>query len=169
MTTYSEIRDEIQSGDLVVLSHYKWASWYDFQVMIVRVMSATEYTHVGVCVVLGGRVWVAESVEPVVRLVPLSNYAADGMYIIPARHPMKEEELEYLFSKVGKAKYSKWRAIKAYLDRLEIGTDDELECAEYAITARRLSGLDLGHKAVPSCVVKEALKQGLRLEYVEGF
>lgn len=168
MTKYSEIRDEIKSGDLVILSHYKWASWYDLQVMMVRLMSATEYTHVGVCVVLGGRVWVAESVVPVVRLVPLSNYAEDGMYIIPTNTPMKDEELEYLLSKVGTAKYSKWQAMMAYLDRLELGADDHFECAEYAICARRLSGLDLGPRAVPAAVVKEALKQGLRLEYIEG-
>jgi hypothetical protein len=168
MTTYSEYRDSIVSGDLVVLSHYKWASWYDLQVMAVRLFSATEYCHVGVAVVFGGRVWVAESVSPVARLVPLSNYAKDGMYIIPTRTPMKDEELEYLMSKIGVGKYSKWQAMMAYLDKLEIGEDDLLECAEYAICARRLSGLSLGDRAVPASVVKEALRQGMRLEYIEG-
>lgn len=168
MTTYSEIRDEIRSGDIIILSHYKWASFYDLQVMAVRLFSASEYCHIGVAVVFGGRVWVAESVSPVVRLVPLSIYAKDGMYIIPTRTPMNDTELEYLLSKVGTGKYSKWQAMMAYLDRLELGADEHFECAEYAICARRLSGLELGPRAVPASVVKEALKQGLRLEFIEG-
>lgn len=165
---YSECRDSLESGDLVVFSHYKWASWYDFQVMAVRLFGLTEYTHVGVVVKIGGRVFLAESVSPVVRLVPLSNFAKDTFYVIPTRTPMQDEELEYLLKHVGVAKYSKWQAILAYLDKLEVGADDLMECAEYTITARRLSGLDLGKRAVPSAVVKEALKQGLRLYYVDG-
>ena len=168
MSTYSETRQEFQSGDLIVLSHYKWTSWYDLQVMAVRLFSATEYCHIGVCVVLGGRVWVAESVSPVVRFIPLSNYAEDGFYVIPTRTVMQEGELEFLLSKIGKAKYSKWQAIKAYLKRLKLGADDEYECAEYAICARRLSGLDVGPVAVPANVVKQAMKQGMRMYYVEG-
>lgn len=168
MTTYSEIRDEFKSGDIIAFSHYKWASYYDLQVQAVRLFSFSEYTHVGVVVVLGGRVWLAESVTPVVRLVPLSNFAKDGFYVIPTRTEMSEEELEFLLSKVGLAKYSKWQAILAYLDRLELGKDDLFECAEYTICARKLSGLDLGNRAVPASVVKEALKQGLRLHYIEG-
>jgi len=168
MTSYSGIRGEVQSGDLIVFSHYKWASWYDMQVMAVRLFSASEYCHIGVAVVFGGRVWVAESVAPKARLVPLSNFAKDGFYVIPTRTPMKEQELEFLFSKIGVAKYSKWQAMMAYLDKLEIGEDDVFECAEYVIMARRLSGLSLGDSATPSRVVKEALKQGMRLHYIEG-
>lgn len=168
MTTYSDIRSEIQSGDLIVFSHYKWASWHDLQVQAVRVFSSSEYSHIGVAIVFAGRVWLAESVTPVVRLVPLSNFAEGGFYVIPTRNPMTDTEQEYLMSKVGVAKYSKWQAILAYLNKLKIGQDDLWECAEYTICARRLSGLDLGDSATPSRVVKEALKQGLRIHYVEG-
>lgn len=165
---YTECREDFKSGDLIFFSHYKWASWYDLQVQAVRLASLSEYTHVGVVVVLGGRVWLAESVTPVVRLVPLSNFAKDGFYVIPTRVPMTEAELEFLLSKVGVSKYSKWQAILAYLDKLELGTDDLFECAEYTICARRLSGLDLGNRAVPSSVVKEALKQSMRIHHVQG-
>jgi len=165
---YSDCRDSLESGDIIVFSHYKWASVYDLQVMAVRLFSFSEYTHVGVVVKIGGRVFLAESVTPVVRLVPLSNFAKDSFYVIPTRTPMQDEELEYLLSKVGVAKYSKWQAVMGYLDKLEIGADDNFQCAEYTITARRKSGLELGPRAVPACVVKEALKQGLRLYFVDG-
>lgn len=165
---YSECRDEIQAGDLVVFTHYKWASLYDIQVQLVRLFSLTEYTHVGVIVKIGNRLFIAESVSPVVRLVPLSNFAEEGFFVIPTRNPMTDEELEYLLKHVGKAKYSKWQAIKAWLNDLDIGKDGEFECAEYVIAARRLSSLDLGPRAVPACVVQEALNKGLRLYYVKG-
>jgi hypothetical protein len=165
--TYEDCRDSLESGDLVFFSHYKWASLYDAQVMLVRLFSFTEYTHVGVVVKIAGRVFIAESVSPLARLVPLSNFAKDGFYIVPTRTPMQDVEMEYLMSHIGKGKYSKWQAILAYLDKLEIGADDVLECAEYVITARRLSGLDLGGRATPAAVLKEALNKGLRLYYVQ--
>lgn len=165
---YTETREEIQSGDLIAFSHYKWASPRDWLSQVVRFFSFTEYCHIGVAIVLGGRVWLAESVSPTVRLVPLSNFAKDGFFVIPTRNPMGNDELEYLLSRVGVSKYSKWQAIKAYLDKLELGADDLFECAEYTICARRLSGLDLGNRAVPAAIVKEALKQGLRMHYIEG-
>jgi hypothetical protein len=165
---YSECRDSLESGDIIVFSHYKWASWYDFLVMMVRLFSLSEFTHTGVVVKIAGRVFLAESVTPVVRLVPLSNFAKETFYVIPTRTPMQDEELEFLMNKVGKSKYSKWQAILAYLDKLELGGDDIFQCAEYTICARRLSGLELGPRGTPSAVVKEALKQSLRLYFVEG-
>ena len=165
---YSECRDEIVSGDLIIFSHYKWATWKDIQVQTIRIFSSTEYTHVGVAIVFGGRVWLAESVNPTVRLVPLSNVAKEGFYVIPTRHPVTDEEMEFLLSKVGVAHYSKWQAVLAYLNKLKIGVDDLYECAEYAICARKLSGWHLGERAVPAAVVKEALKQGFRMYYIEG-
>lgn len=165
---YQEVRGEFQSGDLLIFTHTAWRSVKDILSHVVRLFSTTEYCHVGVAIVLGGRVWIAESVSPVVRLVPLSNLAKGGFFVIPTRTPMGDEELEYLLSKVGLSEYSKWQAIKAYLNKLTLGDDDLFECAEYVICARKLSGLDLGNRAVPAAVVKEALKQGLRMHYVEN-
>lgn len=164
---YSSYRDNIKSGDLIILSHSKWGSFYDLQVQAVRLASLTEYSHVGVAVELGGHVWLAESVTPFVRLVPLSNFAEQGFYVIHTDTEMTAQEFDFLVSKIGNGKYSKWQAVLAWLGKLKLGADELYECAEYVIVARRLSGLDLGSRAVPASVVQEALLKGHTMEYIK--
>lgn len=167
MSSYNDFRFTIKSGDLIAFSHTSWKSVYDIQVQAVRAASFTEFSHIGIAVVLGGRVWIAESVTPVVRFVPLSNFTKEGFFVIHTDTEMTEEELEYLLSKVGNGKYSKWQAILAWLGKLKLGADELYECAEYVILARRLSGLDLGDRAVPAAVVKEALSKGFPMYWLQ--
>jgi hypothetical protein len=168
MTTYSQIRDTLKSGDLVFTSHSKWNSFYNLQVMLVRLASLSEFSHVGVVVEIGKRVFIAESVSPLVRLIPLSNYADEGFYVSPTNTPMSEGELEFLMSKVGVGTYSKWQAVKAWFNKLNIGEDNQFECGEYVLTARRMSGAKLGNRAVPASIAKEVLLQGLNMYYVKN-
>lgn len=154
---YKDVRHEFKSGDLIALSHDQWGSWYDLQVQAVRVFTQSEYAHVGLVLVLGGRVWVVESVTPVVRIVPLSLFADDGFYHIPTDTPMCEEEERFALAQVGKGQYSKWQAVLAQLKRLEIGADSLWQCAELFIVARRISGANYGSRATPSAVVRAAL------------
>ncbi len=153
-------RSKIKAGDVIALSHYKWASIYDFQIQMVRLFTQSEYTHVGLVVEIGGRLMVAESVTPVVRLKPLSEFVDDGFYWIPTNTPISEQEFTFLMSKVGKGRYSKLAAIAAYFNKLKIGTDDNWQCCEYVIAARKLSGLNIKSKAVPSDVVRFLQQQG---------
>jgi hypothetical protein len=155
---YANIRDKFKSGDLIALTHKKWGSFYDLQVQAVRAGTQSEYSHVAGLIVFAGRVFVVESVEPVIRLVPLSNLAEEGFYWLPMNYEMSPEELEFSMAKVGKGSYSKWQAILAQLRKLKIGADDNWECAEFMIVAKRLSGIDLGDKATPSAVIEHVLQ-----------
>lgn len=168
MANYSSVRDSLKSGDIVLLTHTSWGSLYSAQVMIVRLASLSEFSHIGVVVEIGGRKFIAEAVSPLVRLIPLSNYADEGFYVCPTDVPMTEEELEYLMSKVGMGKYSKWQAIKAWFNKLDLGNDDYFECAEYVLIARRLSGCNLGSRAVPAAIAKELLLQGKSMYFVKN-
>lgn len=153
--SYSAARAGIHSGDLLAWSHYDWATWYDLQVQAVRIGTQSEYCHVGIALEFGARLWCLESVEPVVRMVPLSNLVgAHGFYHVPVGVPMSEPELEFALAKVGTARYSKVQAVKAQLGVLEIGADNVFQCAEYWITCRRLSGVDGGAKATPAALVQ---------------
>lgn len=163
---YIDMRDRIQSGDVIALSHYAWGSFYDLQVQAVRVGTESEYSHVGLAWVIAGRVFVLESVVPFVRLVPLSAMAERGFYWMPMDVPMSEMELEFALSKVALGRYSKWQAILAQFRKLKIGVDDLWECAEFLIAARRLSGVDLGDKATPSAVVRAAQDRGSAVYFV---
>ncbi len=164
---YATARSQIKSGDLIALSHYKWASWYDLQVQFVRFGTQSEYSHVAMAWVVGGRVFVIESVEPVVRLVPLSLMVEEGFYWAPMGVDISPAELEFVLSKVGSAQYSKLEAVMAQLRKLEIGKDDLWECAEFIIVARRLSGAALGDKATPSAVMRAVQDRGSPIYFVK--
>jgi hypothetical protein len=163
---YNSIREKIKSGDLVALSHYVWASWYDLQVQAVRVFTQSEYAHVASTLVWGGRVWVVEAVSPLVRLVPLSLYVDKGFYHISLPEAT-DLEVQFALAHVGKGQYSKVQGVLAQLNKLKIGEDALWECAEFTIACRRLSGVDLGGKATPSAVVQAALRDST-LQYVQG-
>ena len=157
---YSKIRGSIKSGDIIALSHYKWASLYDLQIQIVRLSTQSEYCHIGLVWEIGGRLFVIESVTPKIRIKPLSHFVEDGFYWIPMDKGISEAELEFALGKVGKGQYSKWQAIKGQLSSLKIGVDDFWQCAEFLIECRKLSGCNLGDKATPAAVVKTLQTQG---------
>ena len=127
--------------------------------MAVRIGDMSEYCHVGVAVWLGDTLFVAESVMPSVRLMPLSNMSHKGFYWIPLAE-MGSDEFKFVMSKIGRGKYSKWQGILAKLKKLVIGDDDLWQCAEFAIASRNLSGVDLGYVATPSQVVAVGLGYG---------
>jgi hypothetical protein len=164
---YSEFRSRISQGDIVALSHKSYGSWYDLQIMAIRIFDKTEYTHVGVVVEIGDRKFVLESVEPVVRLMPLSNYLDNGFYIIPMNAPMSDEEFNYGMSLVGKGKYSKIEAIRAFFKKLNLSSRDVYECAKLVIQCRRMSGIDLGNVATPSSVVLAAQNLGKPVYFID--
>lgn len=165
---YPQLREKIKTGDLIALSHYSWASWYDLQVQAVRTFTQSEYSHVALAVVWADRVWIVESVVPLIRLVPLSHFAEEGFYHV-ALPEMQDQELNFALEKVGakSSRYSKLQAILGQLKALNIGEDGFWQCAEFVIACRRLSGIDLGDKATPSAVVQAALGYG-SLSYAKG-
>lgn len=153
---YADVRNQIKPGDLVAVSHYAWASWYDVQIQGVRMFTRSEYSHVAeVTGLMGDRLMIVESVVPVIRTVPLSSLLDDGFYWTPLPE-MTAAEFLFLMSRLGRGKYSKRQAVLAQLKRLVIGGDELWECAELIIAARRLSGVDLGDQATPGAVVKAA-------------
>ena len=167
MNNYSSYRCNIKSGDIIAYSHYEWASWYDLQVQAVRFFTQSEYSHVGLVIEFGKRLFILESVTPVIRLVPLSNTLGnDGFYHIPMDKDISDDELEFGLLKIGKGKYSKLQAIMAQLRKLKVGEDDLWECAEFVIECRKRSGVDLGDIATPSEVVKAAGKLGKSINLV---
>lgn len=157
MNSYETYRGKIKSGDLVALGHSS----------IVTLFTTSEYNHIGVVWKVGKRLFLIEAVPPMVRMIPLSTLAKDGFYIIHTKTAPSQAEIEFLLSKVGVAEYSRWQCVLAYLKKLKIGEDNLYECAELAIAARKLSGLDLGNIATPEAVVKSCLEQGMAVQYIK--
>lgn len=156
--TYDEFRRHIHSGDVVAWSHR--GGWFDsfhsFKINLVRLMQMSEYSHVGLCWNVAGRVFVVESVVPTVRIVPLSNLLP--CFHISGAGGMTDAQIKKALALVGKGKYSELEAVKGYFGKNDI-SNDQWECAEFVNHV-----LDLvGFKATPSGLIAHMLRNGSRL------
>jgi len=149
---YSEYRDQIKSGDLLAWSTKGVHSFMTLVTNFIRIVTQSEYEHVGVAWVVGGRVMVIEAVFPNVRVRPLSN--RESFYTVPMDiewDPVKEE---FLLGKVG-ASYSIWKALTAVFVKLPVNQD--WQCAQLAREFYLSSGVNLGDVCTPASIVEQAL------------
>lgn len=152
---YSDIRLKIKSGDLLAWSHRSWKSWNDIKIQIIRFFTQSEYSHVGIAWVIGGRVFVLEAVIPLIRIYPLSK--SGEFYHIPLNCDWTDTVEEFALSHVGE-EYSTLEAIKAFFGK--VSHDSKWECAEYVIDVLKEAGINLGDKATPTAVVREGQLTG---------
>lgn len=124
---YENIRDLIKTGDLLAWSEGgNWTSWRNIQLNLVRMGTMSDYNHVGVAWVTGGRVFVVEAVVPEVRIYPLSK-------VLPFRYirtpfVATETTINNLVESVG-IPYSKWEAVKAAFTK-DTNNDKVIQCAK---------------------------------------
>ena len=160
---YHAIRAQIRTGDLLFWSHGDWASLDGIQVLIVRAFTMSEFSHVGVAVVLAGRVFVAHAIGRGVVIEPLSNQ--DAFYWCPLGFAFPEPALDAGMSRVGE-RYSKWQALLGFFRKLRIGADKEWQCAEFTLWFWQQAGLILGDVATPAAIAREMRALGKELHWV---
>jgi hypothetical protein len=153
---YTTARSKIRSGDLLAWSHRGWGSWYDLQVMAVRIFTQSEYCHVGVAMRVGGRVLVHEAVGAGVRVFPLSRMAP--FYHLPLGLDWNAAAEAFVWKTLGQG-YSKLQAIEAHLGRLHAATDDLWQCAELSQELIEQLGCKLECKPTPTRLVYAAQEQ----------
>lgn len=148
---YSEVRDTIETGDLLIWKTNKIGSLIDLILYLYQKLLKAEYTHVGVAVVLGGRVMLVEATPPVVRLYPLS--LLDDFYLLKTNVKYKNKHLDILFENLGK-KYSLLDLIKS-LFKLN-NSNQHYYCSELASKFYNEIGLIANEDAglTPDSIVK---------------
>jgi len=161
--TYQEVRDRIQSGDLIGQSHRGWGSWYDIQIQLVRAFTQSEFSHVGCAWVVGGRVFILEAVGSGVRIFPLSQ--AGDFYLIPFGGRWTTEAEQFALAQIGEP-YSKWQAIKAFFGWVKPGDTGRWMCAKYVNETLRRCDHEFGEAFTPSQLVEAALDSGATLIHV---
>ena len=160
---YADARPMIKSGDLLAWTHRGWKTWHDFKVQMVRMFTRSEYSHVGVAWVVGGRVFALEAVMPLSRIYPLSKLG--DFYLIPSDASWKPSTEQYALDHIGK-EYSQLAAMAAPFKAAEKDRVDQ--CAAYTIQVLAQDGINLGYRAVPALVVGAALRRGKPLYSVEA-
>lgn len=156
---YSDIRKTIKTGDVLAWSHRGWKSWYDIKIQMVRFFTQSEFSHVGLAIIFGGRVWVLEAVTPKVRLVPLSNLLP--CYVVSG-NGLSHNSLEAGFDLIGKdtVNYSQSEAVKAYFKKND-RTNSAIQCAELVNSLLLLDCQD-----TPAATVECMLKNGSTLKEI---
>jgi hypothetical protein len=160
---YSEMRQTIKSGDILAFSHTSWKSWNDIKVQAVRFFTQSEYSHVGVAWVFGGRVFILEAVKPLVRIFPLSA-RAESFYHFAMDAPWNTDVEEFALSVVGQ-KYSQIEAIESYFYTPK--KDNLWQCCEYTREIFAHMDIDLGDKVTPTGIVKQLQLMNKPMQYVQ--
>lgn len=159
---YQDARSSIRSGDLLAWSHVGWRSWHDIEVQAVRVFTRSEYAHVGIAWVIGGRVLVIEAVVPKVRIYQLSDKNLPAhWYYGEQRCEWTPEIEEHALSIVGEP-YSKWEAVRGYFGKQS--RDGYWQCAEAASFIRERLVLSEPLYPTPTSIVEHTLALGAKHE-----
>lgn len=162
MILYKDYRPQINSGDIIALTHKGWLPfWYSIQVQGVMFATKSPFSHVAVVWVVGSRVFIIESVIPYVRIFPLS-WVGDFFHL-PLNIGLNDEALDFALTMVGKkVKYSKLDGIKA-LCGVNTTLNHATQCAELVKMVQILNGLTLPNRPVPGDVVLDVMSLGVPL------
>ena len=125
-SNYLKIRDKLKSGDIIVACKGNMKSVKGFLSLLVRVVTASSYSHVGIVLKLGNRCFVVEATPPVVRLYPLSKL--ESFYVIKMDRSLSREDENRLFDYVG-LPYSDWNSIASYCTGRPV-VNGKLQCAQ---------------------------------------
>lgn len=157
---YASVRPLIKTGDILAWSFRKgwFSSWYAFKINLVRLFTRSEYSHVGIAVVFGKRVFVLESVTGGIRLIPLSLELP--FYWLPYR-ALDETELERALSVCGQP-YSQWEAALGQFGATD-SSNGKWQCSEFVKWVHSLPC-----DATPSRVVEHVLSEGYTLGKVSA-
>jgi hypothetical protein len=165
---YSVLRPTLKSGGVIAWSEGGWTNLHDIEVSIVRMITESEFSHVGVVWRPEGsqRVFIVEAVCPLIRIFPLSKLLPFYYLKTPIEWWSSNSE-EVLLSRVGQ-KYSKWDAIKAFFKK-DLDGNRTSECA--MLVNKTLVEFDAGFNKVldtPTKVVKYLMDEhSIPLIYVE--
>ncbi len=157
---YSDARPQIKSGDVLAWTD---TSWEHLEAQLVRMFTRSEYTHVGIAWVIGGRVFILEAVSPKIRIFPLSKEVP--FFWIPMKDYWNDEVEEYALSLVGN-KYSRLEAIRAFFKKVVVGQNDEWQCAEYVSSILKKGGV-VDVEPIPAEIVQKLQKMDCQVNWVE--
>lgn len=152
---YKDIRPTIRSGDLIAWSNRKFQSFHDLTMQCIRVVTRSEYVHIGTAWVINNRVFVIEATVPKVRIFPLSKLLP--FFLVTTNASWKDETEEFALAQVGDL-YSILQAMQSIINKPNL--DNNWQCAELAHAILNKDGIDLGDIYTPSQLVYKALENG---------
>lgn len=155
---YAQIRSRIKSGDLLA-----WQG-KGFESRLVRALTGSSYSHVGVAWKIAGRLFVLEAALSGVRIFPLSSKGS--FYWISLEGLDWSDSAEAAAMSPMGEQYSRLEAVAGYFGQTFLAKS--WQCAEYALTIYASMGYPVESvEATPEKVVA-CLQQFGSLNFVEA-
>ena len=155
MIKYLDVRSSMKSGDIIAISHTGWRTRRDIESEIVRMATRSEFSHVGMLWLTGGRVFVLEAVTPTVTVSPLSKYK--DFFWLAMNKPLSDTALKTGLSHVGE-RYSRLEAIWGFFG-CNLKDNKKWECAEYVKVILDANGVCIPGTDTPSNVVRWCMER----------
>ena len=154
---YSDIRNEIKTGDLIVYDTEEIDSFFGLVLYFYQKILKARYTHVGIAVRMCDRIFIVEATPPEVRLIPLAM-CGDFYYVKTDMKSPEQSMMKNLFSYLGK-EYSLLDLIKSKIGFANNTSD--LYCSELAGDFYNMFGYITDRKAgiTPDSIVEAVLKR----------
>lgn len=143
---------EVNSGDILVWNDsFKGRSNYG---SLIRLFTASDFTHVGIAIRNGRDIYSAEANIPKIHVVPVK--LSDRLYYIPTPVTHNEDGQNFINRTQG-LKYSYLDAVRSLFGIVD-ASDDRYQCAEYVVDYMKIYGHDLGKAYTPSRLVRAAMR-----------
>jgi hypothetical protein len=146
---YEDARNKIKTGDMLL---FRYRAGVGLRANVERWLvshgTASPYTHVGVAWSEHGRNWCMDMTTKGCAPRLLSSCGDFDLACSPM--PLNEEALGFAFSQFGELQYSRLRAIGGALGLIDIKSEHESMCAEYALTIYKKAGFAPSEIATPA-------------------
>ena len=162
---YTDIRDQIKTGDLIGFTHKGWLGWYNFKVQMVRMFTRSEYSHVAIAYVMNDRVFILEAVGAEVRLFPLSRELP--FYWLNNPKKATQPAIDYGFSVLGLKYESQLMMALSFVFGFSLKHNKRMQCSELANNWFKANGQELTTSDTPTAVMQAALSKWPSMQFVE--
>lgn len=155
----SDVQQDIKTGDLLAFTVRRYGTLVSFVLWLYQKITKVTFSHVGIAVWVGDRLFIVEAVAPRVAMTPISK--VKEFYLIPANIEKASEDvmISFLMDYI-EVKYSIIDFITYYLGMDY--SDDKIYCSTLASAfyyhVGYLHERDSGH--TPQKITKAVMKRG---------
>lgn len=152
----SRLKD-IKSGDLIA-----WTNNTGFYNKLIRLVTLSEYTHVGIAIIENGKLYVVEATIPVVRKVELASKTP--FFHIPMGVVVGTGLTNVLQQFIGR----EYSILQAMLSVFNIYiNDDKWYCTELCYEFYKKAGIVFDKRLTPTKFVRQAISYGNVINNIE--
>lgn len=154
---YADLRTKIKSGDMLLFRNHSGGGLRGIlERWFVVHGTASPYTHVGVAWVEHGRVWCMDMTTK--GCAPRLLSTCGSFDWAPAPKPLNDAAFGFAFGKFGELEYSRWRAIGGALGLIDVRSEGESMCAEYALAIWEHADMAPTDTATPAACADGAME-----------